>query len=48
MPQKQINALRAVLFAAAVIFIIVGLLRGEAGVVFIKAIFICLGCIGIG
>jgi hypothetical protein len=46
--QKPTNALRAVLFAAALIFILTGLLRGEAGIVFIKAVNICLECIGIG
>ena len=48
MSQKQINVLRAVLFAVAVVFILVGLLRSEARSVFMKAIFICLECIGIG
>ena len=48
MTQKSINALSALLFAMAVIFILVGLLRGEAGIVFTKAVNICLECIGIG
>ena len=48
MTQKSTNALRVALFAAAVIFIIAGLLRGEAGVVLMKAVYICLECIGIG
>jgi len=48
MSQKQTNVLRAILFAVAVAFILAGLLRGEAGSVFIRAIHICLECIGIG
>ena len=46
--QKSINVFRAVLLATAIAFILTGLLRGEAGVVFMKAVFICLECIGIG
>ena len=48
MPQKTINVLRAVLLAVAVIFILVGLFRDEARIVFVKAVNICLECIGIG
>ena len=48
MTRKSTNVLRAVLFTAAVIFILIGWLRGEAGMVFMKAVHICLECIGIG
>ena len=48
MTQKTTNALRAVLFALALIFILTGLFRSEARIVFIKAVNICLECIGIG
>jgi len=48
MTQKQTNALRIILFTTAITFILAGLFRNEAWVVFIRAIHICLSCIGIG
>ena len=48
MSQKQTNALRVILFAVAIVFILAGLFRSEAGIVLTKAIHICLECIGIG
>lgn len=37
-----------VILAAAVVFIIIGVYRGEVNTVMSKAIAICLECIGIG
>ena len=48
MTQKSNCALRTVLFVLAAVFVLVGLFRGEAGVVLMKAVYICLECIGIG
>lgn len=37
-----------VLLAAAVLFIVFGVNRGEAAAVLRKAVFICMECIGLG
>lgn len=36
------------LLGAGAVFLVIGLMRGEAQVVFAKAVHICLECIGIG
>lgn len=42
------NVLRAVLIAAAVLFIVFGVLNGGARDVLAKAVKICSECIGLG
>lgn len=42
------NRLWLILAAVGIVFIIVGVMRGEAQIVFTKAVNICLECIGIG
>lgn len=42
------RARRAALLTLGALFVFFGWRRGEAGVVLIKAIYICLECIGIG
>lgn len=43
-----IPVFRIVLLAVAVCFFLIGMNRGEQEITFMKAIFICLECIGIG
>lgn len=48
MKDKKIKIIQKVLFLIALIFISIGIFREETATVFIKAINICLECIGIG
>ena len=47
-PEKKHTLLRIALIAAAVVFITVGVFRGDNDSIFRKAVFICMECIGIG
>ena len=42
------NRLWLIRAAVGIVFIIVGVMRGEAQIVFTNAVNICLECIGIG
>ena len=46
--EKKRRLLRIALLAAAAVFIIVGIFRGDNDSIFRKAVFICMECIGIG
>ena len=48
MSRKKRTVIRSVLLLAALGFIFYGIGRGEVETVFIKAVNICLECIGIG
>ena len=48
MENRKIKIIQGILLATAVLFICAGILREETAAVFIKAINICLECIGIG
>lgn len=45
---RRLAAVRAALLVIAAAFILIGVHRGEAGVVLKKAVNICLECIGLG
>ncbi|MCL1803959.1 MAG: thioredoxin [Eubacteriaceae bacterium] len=42
------KAIQAVLLATGILFAGIGVMRGEAGIILRKAVYICLECIGIG
>ena len=48
MMERRIRLLRTALLAAGVLCVGIGVFRGEAEEVMIKAVNLCLECIGIG
>ncbi|MBR3401532.1 MAG: thioredoxin [Parasporobacterium sp.] len=50
MKRKQIAImiLRAAAIVLGILFLVIGILRGEPGEILFKAVKICLECIGIG
>lgn len=45
---KNLNYIRSITTIAAIVFIVIGIMKGEHSIVLEKAINICLQCIGIG
>ena len=48
MNEKKIKIIQGLLFITAVLFLCIGIFREETATVLLKAINICLECIGIG
>ena len=48
MTSAKTKYIRAAVIAAGILFIGLGITRGEPGTVFTKAVNICMECIGIG
>lgn len=46
--QIAITILRVSAIVLGIVFLVIGILRGEPGEILVKAVKICLECIGIG